>query len=146
MATILCWYCYALNLCVIEAQDTPALGFKVHSATHFWNKITVKNKCLFFCSIRSFCGNDKHGGLIGMQAFTRKLWSFRVCSKMQDIFFKSGMESAISSSIICRGRRVRAKDLKRLVLEMMVQRLFLKIKNITNIIYFPSGINQVFFN
>uniref|UniRef100_A0A8C6NVM8 Reverse transcriptase domain-containing protein n=1 Tax=Nothobranchius furzeri TaxID=105023 RepID=A0A8C6NVM8_NOTFU len=44
----------------------------------------------------------------------RTLRSFNVCSKMLQIFYKSVVESVISSAIICWGSTIRSRDLKRI--------------------------------
>uniref|UniRef100_A0A8C6LZA4 Reverse transcriptase domain-containing protein n=2 Tax=Nothobranchius furzeri TaxID=105023 RepID=A0A8C6LZA4_NOTFU len=46
--------------------------------------------------------------------FLRTLRSFNVCSKMLQIFYKSVVESVISSAIVCWGSSIRSRDLKRL--------------------------------
>nr|XP_054590297.1 uncharacterized protein LOC129154572 [Nothobranchius furzeri] len=46
--------------------------------------------------------------------FLRMLRSFNVCSKMQQIFYKTVVESVISSAIVCWGSSIRSRDLKRL--------------------------------
>uniref|UniRef100_A0A8C6KTV4 Reverse transcriptase domain-containing protein n=1 Tax=Nothobranchius furzeri TaxID=105023 RepID=A0A8C6KTV4_NOTFU len=45
--------------------------------------------------------------------FLRTLRSFIICSKMLQIFYKSVVESVISSAIVCWGSSIRSRDLKR---------------------------------
>nr|XP_054588772.1 sorting nexin-22 isoform X1 [Nothobranchius furzeri] len=46
--------------------------------------------------------------------FLRTLRFFNVCCKMLQIFYKSVVESVISSAIVCWGSSIRSRDLKRL--------------------------------